>query len=69
MMTRGRSPEYARERVAVHAGRVHALCDSTERQPDGDGAALDATLDAALGDRVPPDASALVAALDPPRAG
>ena len=64
MMTRGRSPEYARERVAVHAGRVHALCDSIERQPDGDGAALAA----AFGDRVPPDASALVAALDPSHA-
>ncbi len=56
MMTRGRSPEYARERVDLHARRVHALCDAIEGPSAGP----------SNGDPVPPDARALVDALDPP---
>jgi len=69
MMTLGRSPEYARERVARHAGRVHDLCaevDASER--DGPHGAAGATKAGrrTTGDPVPPDATALLAALDPP---
>jgi 1,4-alpha-glucan branching enzyme len=60
MMTRGRSPEYARERVAKHAERVHRLCDAVE-------AGEHMTADA--GDPVPPDASYLLAAIDPSHLG
>jgi 1,4-alpha-glucan branching enzyme len=64
MMTRGRSPEYARERVATHAGRVHRLCDAI----DAAGSATDRSA-AITGDPVPPDATLLLAALDRPPAG
>jgi 1,4-alpha-glucan branching enzyme len=65
MMTRGRTPGYAAERVALHAGRLATLCHALD---DGDLAA-DAALtglatDGGL-DRVPLDASAFIAALDP----
>ena len=58
MMTRGRSPGYALDRVRGHAERVRTLCAAVEggdRRPDAAGP--DAT--------VPPDASAFVTALDP----
>ena len=61
MLTRGRSPEYARERVALHAGRVDALCGMIEAGSAGGS-------DALTGDPVPPDPAALVAALDPAEA-
>jgi 1,4-alpha-glucan branching enzyme len=57
MMTRGRSPGYALERVRGHAQRVHELCAAIERtsgEASGGGPYAP----------VPPDASALVAALD-----
>ncbi len=57
MMTRGRSPGYALDRVEGHAERVRHLCAAieagTSERPDGPAAP------------VPPDASLLVAALDP----
>jgi 1,4-alpha-glucan branching enzyme len=62
MMTRGRTPGYAAERVAEHAQRLTSLCDALLRGDDTAEAAL-----AALGDvdRVPHDPSPIVAALDP----
>jgi len=57
MMTRGRSPDYAHERITTHAGRVHLLCDAVDS-----GAATDAPM---LGDPVPPDVTPLLSALDP----
>ena len=64
MVTRGRTPGYALERVDGHAQRVHELCDRIELT--GVGAELDGDVGTQLdGDRVPPDASAIVAALDP----
>jgi len=69
MMTRGRSPDYARERVAAHAGRVDRLCDAIDV---GTAAGRDAGPVAAsgqpMGDAVPPDATFLLDALDPPGA-
>jgi 1,4-alpha-glucan branching enzyme len=62
MITRGRSPEYARERVGRHAGLVHALCEQVETATAS--STPMATPAIGSGDRVPPDASALVAALD-----
>ena len=56
MMTRGRSPDYARERVATHADRVRRLCDAID--------AIDAGTPLG-GAAVPPDATWLLAALDP----
>jgi 1,4-alpha-glucan branching enzyme len=57
MMTRGRSPGYALDRVSGHAERVQRLCDAISQgivaPPDGPAAP------------VPPDASRVVAALDP----
>ena len=55
MMTRGRSPEYARERVATHAGRIARLCDAITT--GGEHGAM-------TGDPVPPDATWLLEALD-----
>jgi 1,4-alpha-glucan branching enzyme len=75
MVTRGRTPGYAEERVDRHARRVHELCDRIEltgghrgdRGDRGDegsspGGEQDVTV---VGDPVPPDPSAIVAALDP----
>jgi 1,4-alpha-glucan branching enzyme len=74
MMTRGRSPGYALERIAGHADRVHRLCDTlSSSTPDSapgstpdDGTTLSGE---ALHDEhtspVPPDPSAFLAALDP----
>jgi predicted glycosyl hydrolase (DUF1957 family) len=63
MMTRGRSPEYAHGRIDGHAGRLRALCEaiaagSTDVPPSPGPVAP-----------VPPDVSALLAALDPPAGG
>ena len=60
MMTRGRSPGYALDRIAGHAGRLHELCDAIES--DAPAVALDT---APAPPAVPPDASAFLAALDP----
>ncbi len=60
MMTRGRSPEYGRERVATHAGRVHVLCDAIDA-----GAAGSEAMVGLSGDPVPPNTAELLAALDP----
>jgi 1,4-alpha-glucan branching enzyme len=59
MMTRGRSPGYALDRVRGHAQRVRVLCEAIAR-----GAEID-VLDDGSHAPVPPDASAIVAALDP----
>ncbi len=61
MATRGRNPDYARERVDGHAARVHRLCDAIERDDldDAELAALEVRDDA------PADPAAIVAALDP----
>jgi len=61
MMTRGRSPGYALERVSIHADRVARLCDAVRQAELG---ATDAATDIA-GDPVPPDPTAFVSALDP----
>jgi 1,4-alpha-glucan branching enzyme len=59
MMTRGRSPGYALDRVRGHAQRVHDLCAALARGADVD------ALDDGPRAPVPPDASEIVAALDP----
>ena len=62
MLTRGRSPQYAHERVATHATRIQHLCDAIDlATTDGDGG----TASPVVGDPIPPDATGLLAALDP----
>jgi 1,4-alpha-glucan branching enzyme len=64
MMTRGRTPGYAAERVARHARRLTTLCHAL----DGGDAAADAALAELSGsgalDAVPLDATAFIDALD-----
>jgi 1,4-alpha-glucan branching enzyme len=62
MMTRGRSPGYALDRVRGHATRVRDLCARILATEDADDGPLHAPGPIAP---VPPDASAIVAALDP----
>jgi len=59
MMTRGRSPGYALDRVRGHAQRVRDLCAAIAQK------ATNGALDDGPRAPVPPDASAIVAALDP----
>jgi len=65
MMTRGRSPGYALERVRGHAGRVHRLCASIDPSVADDDAVDAGPWAAGPGAPVIPDPSALLAALDP----
>ena len=64
MVTRGRTPGYAAERVARHARRLTTLCHAL----DGGDAAADAALAELSGsgalDAVPLDATAFIDALD-----
>jgi len=61
MMTRGRSPGYAWDRVRIHADRVHRLCSVIA---DGS-SSTSAGGTPVTGDPVPPDPDAFVTALDP----
>ncbi len=74
MMTRGRSPGYALERVAGHADRVHRLCDALsastpdsthDSTPDDGMIPSSGPVQGEHASPVPPDPSAFLAALDP----
>jgi 1,4-alpha-glucan branching enzyme len=58
MMTRGRSPGYALERIAGHADRIAHLCRAVATGPDDAGPPI-------TGDPVPPDPTPFLVALDP----
>jgi 1,4-alpha-glucan branching enzyme len=60
MMTRGRSPGYALDRIAGHAQRVRDLCAAIAA------GATDASTVEGVSTSIPPDTAALLAALDPP---
>ena len=65
MHTRGRSPGYAAERVAGHAARIRTLCAALTSGPTGGDTTTTGRHATADGPVAVPDASALLAALDP----